>query len=190
MALDHRELICLIFCDASKAFDRVRLRGLLLKLKGYGIKGWHLLSTDQDTYLDCCICRYKRNNQIIAAWETHSTGVALSNIINLATSVVRSYGRIECGRSLVQIPSRIKDYEICICCFFDKHPTLSSKSIDWFHVVLGSRSGTINNMGTKVFEIVKQKKMDSSYALILQFSQFFWSHFIDSGFSKMFARNV
>jgi hypothetical protein len=83
---------------------------------------------------NCCICRYKRNNKIIAALETHSTGVALSNIINLATSVVRSYGRIECGRSLVQIPSRIKDYEICICCFFDKHPTLSSKSTDWLHV--------------------------------------------------------
>jgi hypothetical protein len=32
-------LICLIFCDASKAFDRVWLRGLLLKLERYGIKG-------------------------------------------------------------------------------------------------------------------------------------------------------
>jgi hypothetical protein len=30
MALDNRELICLIFCDVSKAFDRVWLRGLLL----------------------------------------------------------------------------------------------------------------------------------------------------------------
>jgi hypothetical protein len=39
MALDHRELICLIFCDVSKAFDRVWLRGLLMKLKRYGIKG-------------------------------------------------------------------------------------------------------------------------------------------------------
>jgi hypothetical protein len=39
MALDNHELICLIFCDVSKAFDRVWLRGLLLKLKRYGIKG-------------------------------------------------------------------------------------------------------------------------------------------------------
>jgi hypothetical protein len=39
MALDNRELICLIFCDASKALDRVWLRGLLLKLERYGIKG-------------------------------------------------------------------------------------------------------------------------------------------------------
>ena len=36
MALDNRELICLVFC---KAFDRVWLRGLLLKLERYGIKG-------------------------------------------------------------------------------------------------------------------------------------------------------
>jgi hypothetical protein len=39
MALDNRELICLILCDVSKAFDRVWLRGLLLKLERYGIKG-------------------------------------------------------------------------------------------------------------------------------------------------------
>jgi hypothetical protein len=39
MALDHRELICLILCDVSKAFDRVWSRGLLMKLKIYGIKG-------------------------------------------------------------------------------------------------------------------------------------------------------
>jgi hypothetical protein len=39
MALDNCELICLIFCDVSKAFDRVWLRGLLLKLERYGIKG-------------------------------------------------------------------------------------------------------------------------------------------------------
>ena len=43
MALDNRELICLIFCDVSKAFDRVWLRGLLLKLERYGIKGNLLL---------------------------------------------------------------------------------------------------------------------------------------------------
>ena len=43
MALDNRELICLIFCDVSKAFDRVWLRGLLLKLERYGIKGNFLL---------------------------------------------------------------------------------------------------------------------------------------------------
>jgi hypothetical protein len=36
---DNQELICLIVCDVSKAFDRVWLRGLLLKLERYGIKG-------------------------------------------------------------------------------------------------------------------------------------------------------
>ena len=39
LALDNHELICLIFCDVSKAFDRVWIRGLLLKLERYGIKG-------------------------------------------------------------------------------------------------------------------------------------------------------
>jgi hypothetical protein len=36
-SFDNQELICLIFCDVSK--DRVWLRGLLLKLERYGIKG-------------------------------------------------------------------------------------------------------------------------------------------------------
>ena len=39
LALDNHELICLIFCDVSKAFDRVWLRGLIFKLERYGIKG-------------------------------------------------------------------------------------------------------------------------------------------------------
>ena len=38
-SLDNQELICLIFCNVSKAFDRIWLRGLLLKLERYGIKG-------------------------------------------------------------------------------------------------------------------------------------------------------
>lgn len=42
-ALDNHELVCLIFCDVSKAFDRVWLRGLILKLERYGIKGDLLL---------------------------------------------------------------------------------------------------------------------------------------------------
>ena len=80
---------------------------------------------------NCYIGIYKRNNKIIAAWEAHSTGVAVSNFINLTAC---SYGRIECGRSLVQTPSRVKDYKICICCFFDKHTALSSKINYWIHV--------------------------------------------------------
>ena len=38
-SLDNQESICLILCDVSKAFDRVWLRDLLLKLERYGIKG-------------------------------------------------------------------------------------------------------------------------------------------------------
>lgn len=39
LALDNHELICLIFCDVSKAFDRVWLRELSFKLERYDIKG-------------------------------------------------------------------------------------------------------------------------------------------------------
>ena len=38
-SLDNQELICLIVCDVSKAFDRVWLRGLLLELERYSITG-------------------------------------------------------------------------------------------------------------------------------------------------------
>ncbi len=38
-ALDKREDYCMIFCDISKAFDRVWHAGLLLKLQSYGVTG-------------------------------------------------------------------------------------------------------------------------------------------------------
>ena len=38
-SLDNREHYCMVFCDVSKAFDRVWHRGLLLKLEMYGIQG-------------------------------------------------------------------------------------------------------------------------------------------------------
>ena len=37
-SLDNKEYTCIAFCDISKAFDRVWHRGLLHKLKSYGIK--------------------------------------------------------------------------------------------------------------------------------------------------------
>ena len=37
--LDNRKNTCVVFCDFSKAFDRVWHRGLLFKLREYGIKG-------------------------------------------------------------------------------------------------------------------------------------------------------
>ena len=40
---DNQQLIYLIFGDVSKAFDRVWLRGLLLKLERCGIKGCFFL---------------------------------------------------------------------------------------------------------------------------------------------------
>ena len=38
-AFDNKESTCIIFCDISKAFDRVWHKGLIFKLKQYGILG-------------------------------------------------------------------------------------------------------------------------------------------------------
>ena len=43
ISLEQYETICQIFCDISKAFDRVWHRGLLHKLEKYGIKSDRLL---------------------------------------------------------------------------------------------------------------------------------------------------
>ena len=39
LALEEKKHACLVFCDISKAFDRVWHKGLLIKLKSYGILG-------------------------------------------------------------------------------------------------------------------------------------------------------
>ena len=38
-AFDDKESTCIVFCDISKAFDRVWHKGLIFKLKQYGING-------------------------------------------------------------------------------------------------------------------------------------------------------
>ena len=38
-AIDDRQSTCLVFCDISKAFDRVWHKGLVFKLKQYGVSG-------------------------------------------------------------------------------------------------------------------------------------------------------
>lgn len=43
IALENYESSCLVFCDISKAFDRVWHKGLILKLEKYGISGDLLL---------------------------------------------------------------------------------------------------------------------------------------------------
>ena len=43
ISLENYEANCQVFCDISKAFDRVWHRGLLHKLEKYGIKGELLL---------------------------------------------------------------------------------------------------------------------------------------------------
>ena len=39
LSLENHEPNCQVFCDISKAFDRVWHRGLIHKLEKYGIKG-------------------------------------------------------------------------------------------------------------------------------------------------------
>ena len=39
LALENHEIICSVFCDISKAFDRVWHKGLIKKIEGYGITG-------------------------------------------------------------------------------------------------------------------------------------------------------
>ena len=39
LALDNKEMTSITFADVSKAFDRVWIRGLILKLERYGVKG-------------------------------------------------------------------------------------------------------------------------------------------------------
>ena len=51
LSLENREVMCTAFCDISKAFDKVWHRGLLKKLKAYGISG-NLLHWFEN-YLNC-----------------------------------------------------------------------------------------------------------------------------------------
>jgi hypothetical protein len=39
LALDNKEMTRITFADVSNAFDRVWIRGLILKLERYGVKG-------------------------------------------------------------------------------------------------------------------------------------------------------
>ena len=69
-ALENKEHTCLIFCDMSKAFDRVWHKGLIKKLSAHGIKG-NLLKWIQDymTNRQQCVLvnNEKSNNGTISA---------------------------------------------------------------------------------------------------------------------------
>ena len=62
LSLENREVMCTVFCDISKAFDKVWHRGLLKKLKAYGISGnllhWfenYLSDRNQKVVLQNCL---------------------------------------------------------------------------------------------------------------------------------------
>ena len=77
-AIDEGKEVCVIFCDISKAFDRVRHKGLLYKLKTVGIAG-HILQWFTD-YLN------NRKQRVVlpgvfSHWTDLKAGVPLGSIL-------------------------------------------------------------------------------------------------------------
>ena len=77
-ALDEGKEIRVIFCDISKAFDRVWHKGLLFKLKSIGING-KLLSWFEN-YLSNRKQRVLINNKY-SEWENIKAGVPQGSIL-------------------------------------------------------------------------------------------------------------
>ena len=81
-ALDDRKEVRVVFCDVSKAFDRVWHKGLLTKLKSIGIQGpllsWienYLLDRKQMVVInDCC-----------SDWRNVCAGVPQGSILGLCS---------------------------------------------------------------------------------------------------------
>ena len=67
-ATDHGQLSCIVFCDISKAFDRLWHKGLLFKLKEHGISD--ILLTWLSNYL-------KNRKQKVVIQATKSTLLSL-----------------------------------------------------------------------------------------------------------------
>ena len=66
LALENHKINCQVFCDISKAFDRVWHRGLILKLEKYGIRG-NLLAW----FENCLYMRHQKFPSIILARHTN-----------------------------------------------------------------------------------------------------------------------
>ena len=68
-AIDNNQYACMVFCDVSKAFDRVWHKGLIFKLKQLGIDGelleWianYLNNRQQRVVIKSCMSDYKSTN--------------------------------------------------------------------------------------------------------------------------------
>ncbi|KAK3090482.1 hypothetical protein FSP39_012209 [Pinctada imbricata] len=72
LAIDNRDFSCFTFCDISKAFDRVWIKGLIHKLDKYGIKG-QLLSWLSDYLTD-------RTQQVKLKNSVSSQGIINSGV--------------------------------------------------------------------------------------------------------------
>ena len=78
-ALDEGKEVCAIFCDISKAFDRVCHKGLLFKLKSAGVSG-SLLTWFSDDYLN------DRKQRVVlpgasSSWTSVKAGVPQVSIL-------------------------------------------------------------------------------------------------------------
>ena len=69
IALEEKKHVCMVFCDISKAFDRVWHNGLMVKLKSYGICGelftWlenYLFNRQQKVFLNSAYSQLGSNS--------------------------------------------------------------------------------------------------------------------------------
>ena len=68
-AIDNSQFACMVFCDVSKAFDRVWHKGLIFKLKqlgtDYNLLEWisdYLNNRQQRVVIKSCKSDYKKTN--------------------------------------------------------------------------------------------------------------------------------
>ncbi len=78
-ALDDGKEVRAVFCDISKAFDRVWHRGLLYKLSSMGVRGPLL-----DWFSSYLSSRYQRvvNSNTSSRWTTINAGVPQGSILD------------------------------------------------------------------------------------------------------------
>jgi hypothetical protein len=84
MALNNRCIVGGIFCDSSKAFDRVNHDILLSKMEFYGIKGTvHKLIKSYLTGRYQRVILYKNGSKCCSAWKEIQCGVPQGAVLGL-----------------------------------------------------------------------------------------------------------
>ena len=80
ISLEKKELCCFVFCDFSKAFDKVWHKGLIHKMNCYGIKGNLLKWFENYLY-----CRHQKvvNRDSSSSYVSVSAGVPQGSVLGL-----------------------------------------------------------------------------------------------------------